>query len=136
MEVLLVEDNSEVSLITVEYLTELGHSAVAVPAAESALARLAERNFDAVMTDVSLPGMSGIDLAKELSRQYPNLPVVISSGYGSVKLEFGMGPRHPNVFFLPKPYDLPMLEKTLSDAAASRESSVRSVEGPAAPPRL
>jgi DNA-binding NtrC family response regulator len=118
MEVLLVEDNSEVSLITVEYLTELGHSTVAVPAAESALARLAERNFDAVMTDVSLPGMSGIDLAKELSKQYPKLPVVISSGYGSVKLEFGLGRRQPNVFFLPKPYDLPMLEKTLSEAAA------------------
>lgn len=120
MEVLLVEDNSEVSLITVEYLTELGHSAVAVPAAESALARLSEQSFDAVMTDVSLPGMSGIDLAKELSRQYPSLPVVISSGYGSVKLEFGLGPRQPNVFFLPKPYDLPMLEKTLSEAAAFR----------------
>jgi CheY-like chemotaxis protein len=118
MEVLLVEDNSEVSLITVEYLTELGHSTVAVPAAESALERLAERRFDAVLTDVSLPGMSGIDLAKHLSEQYPKLPVVIASGYGSHKLEFGLGPHRPNVFFLSKPYDLPMLEKTLSEAAA------------------
>jgi CheY-like chemotaxis protein len=118
MEVLLVEDSSEVSLITVEYLTELGHSAVAVPAAESALERLAERSFDAVLTDVSLPGMSGIDLAKHLSEQYPKIPVVIASGYGSHKLEFGMGPHRPNVFFLPKPYDLSMLEKTLSEAAA------------------
>jgi len=118
MEVLLVEDNSEVSLITVEYLTELGHSAVAVPAAESALERLAERSFDAVLTDVSLPGMSGIDLAKHLSAQYPKIPVVIASGYGSHKLEFGLGPHRPNVFFLSKPYDLPMLEKTLSEAVA------------------
>jgi len=118
MDVLLVEDNSEVSLITVEYLTELGHSAVAVPAAESALQRLAERSFDAVLTDVSLPGMSGLDLAKQLSQQYPKLPVVIASGYGAHKLEFGLGEHRGNVFFLPKPYDLPMLEKTLSDAAA------------------
>ena len=118
MEVLLVEDNSEVSLITVEYLTELGHSAVAVPAAESALERLAERNFDAVLTDVSLPGMSGIDLAKQLSEQYPKIPVVIASGYGALNLEFGLGAHRPNVFFLAKPYDLPMLEKTLSEAKA------------------
>jgi CheY-like chemotaxis protein len=118
MEVLLVEDNSEVSLITVEYLTELGHSTVAVPAAESALERLAEHRFDAVLTDVSLPGMSGIDLAKQLSQQYPRLPVVIASGYGAPKLEFGLGQHRGNVFFLPKPYDLPTLEKTLSDAAA------------------
>jgi CheY-like chemotaxis protein len=117
MEVLLVEDNSEVSLITVEYLTELGHSAVAVSAAEPALARLAERRFDAVLTDVSLPGMSGIDLAKELVKQYPKLPVVISSGYGAQNMQLALG-REPGVFILPKPYDLPTLEKTLLAAAA------------------
>jgi CheY-like chemotaxis protein len=122
MEVLLVEDNSEVSLITVEYLTELGHSAVAVGAAESALEQLAERPFDAVLTDVSLPGMSGIDLAKELIKQYPKLPVVISSGYGSLHSEFGLGRNEPGVFFLPKPYDLPTLEKTLTEAAAFSSS--------------
>jgi two-component system NtrC family sensor kinase len=122
MEVLLVEDNSEVSLITVEYLTELGHSAVAVPAAESALQRLTERAFDAVLTDVSLPGMSGIDLAKELVKHYPKLPVVISSGYGSLNSEFGPARGQPSVFFLPKPYDMPTLEKTLSEAAAFASS--------------
>src|ERR1700677_4256276 len=114
LEVLLVEDNVEVSLITVEYLTELGHQATAVPAAEPALARLAEQRFDAVMTDVSLPGMSGIDLAKELVKQYPKLPVVISSGYGGLDVKQILGHRQPSVFLLPKPYDMPMLEKTLN----------------------
>jgi DNA-binding NtrC family response regulator len=122
MDVLLVEDNSEVSLITVEYLTELGHSPVAVPAAESALSHLAERRFDAVLTDVSLPGMSGIDLAKELVKRYPKLPVVISSGYGAQNLEFALGKPEPGVFFLPKPYDLPTLDKTLRAAAAFAKS--------------
>ena len=117
MDVLLVEDNEEVSLITVEYLTELGHSAVAVPAAESALKCLSERNFDAVLTDVSLPGMSGIDLAKELVKQYPRLPVVISSGYG-LNMELILGQSRPSVFLLPKPYDMPALKNTLTRAAA------------------
>jgi len=122
MEVLLVEDNHEVSLITVEYLTELGHQSVAVPSAESALERLAERPFDAVMTDVSLPGMSGIDLARELIKRYPKLPVLICSGYGAVHFEFITGQRQPNVFVLPKPYDMPTLERTLSEAAAFAKS--------------
>jgi CheY-like chemotaxis protein len=122
MEVLLVEDNSEVSLITVEYLTELGHTALAVAAAEAALQRLTERGFDAVLTDVSLPGMSGIDLAKELVQRYPRLPVVISSGYGAQNLEFALGRREPSVFFLPKPYDLPTLDQTLRAAAAFARS--------------
>jgi DNA-binding NtrC family response regulator len=95
----------------------LGHTATAVTAAEPALARLAEQRFDAVMTDVSLPGMSGIDLAKELVKQYPGLPVVISSGYGSFDVQDILGQRRPSVFLLPKPYDMPTLERTLNAAA-------------------
>ena len=117
MNILLVEDSDEVSCITLEYLQELGHQAVAVSDAEAALARLKNQRFDAVMTDVSLPGMSGIDLAKELVKQYPGLPVVISSGYGSLDVQQILGHRRPSVFLLPKPYDMPMLERTLNAAA-------------------
>jgi DNA-binding NtrC family response regulator len=118
MEILLVEDSPEVSLITVEYLTELGHQVVAVADAELAVTQVSQRKFDAVMTDVSLPGMSGIDLAKELARHYPKLPVVIASGYGGLNAESLLGQHHVNVLVLPKPYDMDMLEKTLQDAAA------------------
>jgi CheY-like chemotaxis protein len=117
MDILLVEDSPEVSLITVEYLEELGHQAVAVVDAELALEQVAQRSFDAVMTDVSLPGMSGIELAKELVKRYPKLPVVISSGYSSLNVEFFMVNGQTNVMVLPKPYDLDMLEKTLNQAA-------------------
>ena len=122
MEVLLVEDSPEVSLITVEYLTELGHEAFAVADAESAVAQLDLRAFDAVITDVSLPGMSGIDLAKELIKRFPGLPVIICSGYGSLNLDALFGETQCNVMLLPKPYDMTMLEKTLSDAAKRAET--------------
>jgi DNA-binding NtrC family response regulator len=122
MDVLLVEDSPEVSLITVEYLTELGHQVVAVADAELAVKQVAERRFDAVMTDVSLPGMSGIELAKELIKNYPKLPVVIASGYGSLNVEFLLGQHQTNVLVLPKPYDMDMLEKTLGAAAAFARS--------------
>jgi CheY-like chemotaxis protein len=118
MEILLVEDSPEVRLITVEYLRELGHQVVAVADAERALQQVTERAFDAVMTDVSLPGMSGIELAKELVKAYPKLPVVISSGYGSLDIEFLMGQAAPAVLLLPKPYDMAMLEGTLNRAAS------------------
>jgi CheY-like chemotaxis protein len=125
MDVLLVEDNHEVSLITVEYLTELGHRAVAVTDAESALLQLAEHDFDAVLTDVSLPGMSGIDLAKQLVKKYPDLPVVISSGYGALSVESALGRRQPNVYVLPKPFDMPTLQGTLNEARAFAESRAK-----------
>ena len=73
--------------------------------------------FDAVLTDVSLPGMSGIELARELYKHYPKLPVVISSGYGS-NVQVMLGSPQPSVFVMPKPYDMSTLEKTLNQAAA------------------
>jgi CheY-like chemotaxis protein len=118
MNILLVEDSDEVSCITVEYLHELGHEVVAVPEAEKAIVQLKDGRFDAVMTDIRLPGMSGIELARALVRDYPNLPVVIASGYGAVNVEFLLGAKARTVLMLPKPYDLPDLERTLAEAAA------------------
>src|SRR5580698_10366701 len=118
MNILLVEDSDEVSCITVEYLHELGHEVVAVAEAEKAIAHLKCTPFDAVMTDIRLPGMSGIELAQAMTKDYPNIPIVIASGYGALNLEFLMGEKLPTVLMLPKPYDLPALELTLREAAA------------------
>ena len=117
MNILLVEDSDEVSCITVEYLHELGHQVVAVADAEIAVIRLKNESFDAVMTDIRLPGMSGIELARSLVKDYPKLPIVIASGYGALDLEF-LGQDLRTVLMLPKPYDLPDLERTLNEAAA------------------
>jgi len=118
MNILLVEDSDEVSCITVEYLHELGHQVVAVAEAEKAITQLENEPFDAVMTDIRLPGMSGIELARAVVRDYPNLPVVIASGYGALNVEFLLGEKLRTVLVLPKPYDLPDLERTLSEAVA------------------
>jgi len=118
MNILLVEDSDEVSSITVEYLHELGHQAVAVAEAETAINQLENEQFDAVMTDIRLPGMSGIELVRTLVKNYPSLPVIIASGYGALNVEFLLGEKLRTVLMLPKPYDLPALERTLSEAAA------------------
>ena len=119
MHILLVEDSYEVSCITQEYLHELNHSVAAVSDAEQALTRLRQEPFDALMTDVRLPGMSGLDLARTVSNDYPKLPVVIASGYGSLQTEYlEDGMQRGYVLMLPKPYDLDELDKTLKNAAA------------------
>jgi CheY-like chemotaxis protein len=118
MNILLVEDSDEVSCITVEYLHELGHDVVAVAEAERAIVQLKSTPFDAVMTDIRLPGMSGIELARALVKDYPKIPVVIASGYGALNIELLLGENLPTVLMLPKPYDLPALERTLTQAAA------------------
>jgi DNA-binding NtrC family response regulator len=119
MHVLLVEDSDEVSCITVEYLHELGHEVTAVGTAELAIPKIAESHIDVVMTDVRLPGMSGLELARHLVKQYPALPVVIASGYGTIDVELLMGQKLSTVLSLPKPYDLDDLDRTLNAAKAA-----------------
>jgi DNA-binding NtrC family response regulator len=116
MHVLLVEDSDEVSCITVEYLHELGHEVTAVTTAEQAIPKVAEMRIDVVMTDVRLPGMSGLELARHLAKQYPALPVVIASGFGAIDIEILMGEKRSNISSLPKPYDMDDLNRTLNAA--------------------
>ena len=84
--VLLVEDNLEVGRFCAQILEDLGYAPEWVVNAEEALERLGTdgAGFRAVFSDVVMPGMGGIELAKVLRLRLPHLPVVIASGYSHV----------------------------------------------------
>ena len=110
--VLLVEDSETVRMLTAEYLRGLGCNVVDVDAAEVALDRLlAGESFDVLFTDQSLPGMSGMDLARKVRHAYPRMHLIISSGFDQVPDLVDLLPR---VRFLPKPYDLTALDQALA----------------------
>jgi two-component system NtrC family sensor kinase len=111
MSVLVVEDNAEVGKFTTDALTELGNSAKLVGNATHALEELltgADR-YDAVFTDVVMPGMTGIELAQEIRRRHPGLPVVLASGYSHVLSEQGSH----GFELLHKPYSIEQLSRAL-----------------------
>lgn len=106
--VLLVEDEVLLRMSTTDMLERLGCSVAGVGSGEAALDLLArERDYDLLVTDVGLPGMSGEDLAVKVRRQYPTLPVVIASGYGRPGLQ-GEG-----IQFISKPYSSVDLQQAL-----------------------
>ncbi len=74
--VLVVEDNIEVGTFTTQSLAELGYVTVWAANAQDALAELAHdaARFDVVFSDVVMPGMNGVALAKTIRRDYPDLP--------------------------------------------------------------
>ncbi len=84
--VLLVEDNLEVGRFCAQILEDLGYAPEWVVNAEEALERLGTdgAGFRAVFSDVVMPGMGGIELAKALRIRIPTLPVVLASGYSHV----------------------------------------------------
>jgi PAS domain S-box-containing protein len=102
--VLLVEDNELVAEFAQSVLHEVGHNVTWVANAEAALDVLDARcsSFDLVLSDVVMPGISGIELGQEIRRRWPDLRVVLSSGYSP-----GLAQEGAHGFeFLQKPYTL------------------------------
>ncbi|PXW25034.1 PAS domain S-box protein [Paraburkholderia caballeronis] len=80
LRVLVVEDDRTSRESVCELLVMLGHQAAGAANATEAEALLASQTFDVLMTDVNLPGLSGIELARQATVQYPHLFVLFASG--------------------------------------------------------
>ena len=113
LRLLVVEDNADARYLVCETLRALGHEVQAVASGEDALPQLGTQQFDVLFTDVSLPGMSGVDLARHARSTRPQLALLFASGYGDEltrRLEF---PART----LQKPYDIEQLQAVLEQVA-------------------
>ncbi len=113
--VLVVEDNADVGQFATHSLGELGYSSVWTSNAADALSELAvdPGRFDAVFSDVVMPGMSGVELGREVRRLYPDLPVILTSGYSHVLAQNGA----EGFDLLHKPYSIDQLSRLLGKVA-------------------
>ena len=84
-QVLVVDDEENIRLFLHTLLEKKGYSVRTAETAEQALSMLRQAPADFVLTDVKMPGMSGIELCRELRQQFPELIVVVMSAYGSVE---------------------------------------------------
>jgi PAS domain S-box-containing protein len=79
--VLLVEDNDHVRAFAEHLLADLGYEVLCAASAEQALEMLKGREVDIVFSDIIMPEMSGLDLARLLAERRPDLPIVLATGY-------------------------------------------------------
>jgi PAS domain S-box-containing protein len=119
LRVLLVEDDEEIRGSTEDLLELLGHEVVAVSSAEAARGALVAGRFDVLLTDVSLPGSSGVELAREVMKRYPETRIIIASGDGSATIG-GAGARLDAAVLLPKPYAMAQIQEALARVVGSR----------------
>jgi two-component system NtrC family sensor kinase len=126
MSVLVVEDNIEVGKFAADALVELGYGTTLVENATHALEELAAgaERYDVVFTDVVMPGMTGIELAQEIRRHYPDLPVVLTSGYSHTLSENGSD----GLELLQKPYSVEQLSRVLHKAGRWRRTKRASIK--------
>ena len=109
--ILYVEDNDFVRESCVELLATPGRRIVGVADGAAAREALRQQNVNLLMTDISLPDGSGVDIAHEALRQNPRLPVILCSGYDLEDATRALG---PTAHALMKPFDFDELEALVS----------------------
>lgn len=114
--ILIVEDNLEVGRFANQILQDLGYQTTWATDAEQALA-LAGANamaFDGIFSDVVMPGMTGVAMARLLRQRRPDLPVVLTSGYSEELADSG----YEGFEFLAKPYSAEQVARALAKSMA------------------
>lgn len=114
-QLLIVEDDDAVAGVVEAMAREAGCVPTRAPSATEALAVLAQgKRFDLVFSDIVMPGdMNGVELAHEIAQRYPDLPIVLTTGYSGM---VDIGNRFP---VLRKPYQPEEFERLLATMLAT-----------------
>ena len=112
LRILLVEDEPFIRATTADYLADLGHTVFEAKDAPSALKVLDAEGVDLLLTDIGLPGATGIELALQSRDRFPSIKVVLATGYRLV--DCAPDGRLADAVVLTKPYTIETLAKALA----------------------
>jgi signal transduction histidine kinase/CheY-like chemotaxis protein len=122
LDVLFVEDDVLAASVVRHALEQLGHRVTHAGVAKDALAQLQLRRFDILFTDIVMPGdMSGFDLALKVQQEWPDMAVVVATGYASQSV-----PRD-QVRLISKPYTIDTVRRAFAAALAAVSQSRQSL---------
>ena len=117
--VLLVDDEEQFLQVLSERLTNRGLHVNSVTSGEEAVAQVENKNFDAIVVDLAMPGINGIQTLKRIKAKRPDLEIIILTGHATVKTgieAMKLGAED----FLEKPVDLNVLLEKIRNAKHKR----------------
>ena len=112
---ILVVDDDEVIRETLCELLSAEYSCQTADTAEEALAKLEAQRFDVVLTDISMPGLNGMELLQRVVENYPGTPVIIISGHSDQDHAQSLISRGAFDYLL-KPFRLEVVEASVKRA--------------------
>ena len=120
--ILVIEDEEQIRTMLVDALAGAGHNVESATDGLTGLARFQGGHFDVVLTDLSLPECSGLDVARSVKRMHPETPVVLITGWGHLLNPERL--RESGIdLMLVKPFRLERLLSVLGDALRLRPSA-------------
>lgn len=118
--VLLVEDKTELRAMLRKALERFGYAVEEAPDGTAAIEKARNQRYQLILSDLKLPGHSGIDVLREAKRAEPTMPVILVTAYGSVE-EAVTAMKEGAYDFVQKPVDLDHLKLLLQRAAREQE---------------
>ncbi|HEV3252975.1 MAG TPA: sigma-54 dependent transcriptional regulator [Candidatus Acidoferrales bacterium] len=118
--VLLVEDKAELRAMLRKALERSGYAVDEAPDGNTAVDKVRSRRYMVVLTDLKLPGCSGLDVLREVRRADPTIPVILVTAYGSVE-EAVTAMKEGAFDFIQKPVDLDHLKLLVERATRQQE---------------
>jgi len=117
--VLLIDDEAEIRRNLTIGLTQEDYGVVACPDGISAIHELNQARrkgivYDYLVTDIFMPDIDGLKILKVIKNQYPDLPVLVITGFGDENLKL-TALSEPNTAYLDKPFEIPELVKALEE---------------------
>ena len=120
--VLVVDDDPVVGKSFSRVLSNKGYAVITAANAQEALGRLRNEDYDAVYTDIKMPGMDGVELAEQVRARQPWMPVVIVTGYGTADNERRAKAAGVSAF-LRKPLSPEMIEDSAAQVMKAGEAA-------------
>jgi CheY-like chemotaxis protein len=119
LRVLLVEDDDDNRELMAEVLAASGYEVLSAASGQDGLKTLAEHSVDVVVTDVGMPGMGGLEMARAAKTIAPQVPVVIVTGWAEREDIAQARGREVDAVLI-KPVDPDALTQAVSDVARGR----------------
>jgi len=117
--VLIIDDDPSLCEVLAESLAQRGHETAWRVSAGQAYELLGEHGFDVVVTDLNMAGMNGLELCERVASNYPDVPVIVVTAYGS--MESAVAAIRAGAYdFVNKPVDMDALALAVERAAEHR----------------
>ena len=111
--ILVADDDADIRMSLSERLRWLGHEVITAADGQAALAAVEAHALDLAFFDVSMPRLNGIEALKLIRRRWPNLPVVVVTAYGTIRLAVE-AMKEGAVDFITKPFEQGQIDQTVS----------------------
>ena len=125
--ILLIEDDPGIVVTLRRLLTEEGHQVEIETRGDTGLERARTEAFDAVITDMKLPGTNGLDLVRQLHSARPRLPIILVTAHGTTETAIE-ATKSGAYDYLLKPFEMPELIDLVQRAVASSRLMSEPVE--------